>query len=86
MHPFPRPGGAHETVIAEVIAHASLSCASAPPGRRRGGDLVPGFRPPRRTPPGATCVCPYRGNNEPIPTLRYLFTYLWGVVTGQFEE
>ncbi len=57
-------------------------------GGKNNRDTYRGFRPSLRqaqgrllrTPPPATHVCPLRGNNEPTPTLRCLFTYLWGAI------
>ena len=91
MHPFPRPGGAHETVIAEVIAHDTPSCASAPPGRSRGGPTrSPGSVRCSGLHPGLLASAPsgqqvYLGlssgaTRKPKPTLRQLFTYLRGGV------
>ena len=64
MHPFPRPGGAHETVITEVIAHDTPCCASAPPGRRRGANSIPGFRPPEADSTRGYSRVPLRGNES----------------------
>ncbi|KKK58581.1 hypothetical protein LCGC14_3043010 [marine sediment metagenome] len=55
-------------------------------GGKNNRDTYRGFRPPRRTPPPATHVCPLRGNNEPKPTLRCLFTYLWEVVVKDYNK